>query len=472
MSLNDNDSRFGNAGAENNNGGTAPRLRPQQRPGMADNVRPLQVKPEARPASSDVNPATSPYAPHPQNTPRPQQPSQPQQPPRYTGPQQTQPQPRPGQSQQSTQRPQPRPTQPQSRPATQNTQSTQRPQSQPQDSYYARHTAPSQGSGNGGNGSNGGNRPPRDYNEMSKTASKRKKPVLWIVLAAVLLLIVGALAFFLLRTQQQAKEAEEQAMQAQLDMEQMQLQADYDDLNQEFSMLENQRNVIMDDSVKRDLMEKYETARLQVEKLQQELKQNKQRSAAEIKKLKDEISTLRALLRHYVEEINRLNKENEQLRTENTEIKAENQSLQSRVQETSRQNERLTERMTLAEKLNVTGSSLTPLNKKGKKEKKVKKAVQLMFHCTIPQNNSTPVGQKTIYMRLISPTGQLLGSGGSFTFEGASVACTAKKVIEYTGEETQLTIYYDVTSPLTPGPYTVELFADNFRILSRSFELN
>lgn len=460
MSLPDNDSRYGNAGAENNNGGTAPRLRPQQRPGMADNVRPLQVKSEARPASGDVNPATSPYAPHPQNTPPsqstpgPRQSPRPQQPPHYTAPQSEQPQ------------PQPRPVQSAQRPQTA--------QSQPQNSYYARHAAPVRDSGNGsgGNGSNGSNRPPRDYNEMSKTASKRKKPVLWIVLAAVLLLIVGALAVFLLRTQQQAKEAEEQAMQAQLDMEQMQLQADYDDLNQEFSMLENQRNVIMDDSVKRDLMEKYETARLQVEKLQQELKQNKQRSAAEIKKLKDEISTLRALLRHYVEEINRLNKENEQLRTENTEIKAENQSLQSRVQETSRQNERLTERMTLAEKLNVTGSSLTPLNKKGKKEKKVKKAVQLMFHCTIPQNNSTPVGQKTIYMRLISPTGQLLGSGGSFSFEGASVVCTAKKVIEYTGEETQLTIYYDVASPLTPGPYTVELFADNFRILSRSFELN
>jgi len=74
----------------------------------------------------------------------------------------------------------------------------------------------------------------------------------------------------------------------------------------------------MDDSVKRELTQKYEAARLQVEKLQQELNNQKHKSVAEINKLKDEISTLRALLRHYVEEIDRLNKENEALRTENT----------------------------------------------------------------------------------------------------------------------------------------------------------
>ena len=46
--------------------------------------------------------------------------------------------------------------------------------------------------------------------------------------------------------------------------------------------------------------------------------------------------------------------------------------------------------MTLAEKLNVTGVTLTALNKKGRKEKNVTKARQLMVTFTIPQNNSTP----------------------------------------------------------------------------------
>ena len=140
--------------------------------------------------------------------------------------------------------------------------------------------------------------------------------------------------------------------------------------------------------------------------------------------------------------------------------------------ETSRRAEALSERMTLAEKLNVTGLTLTPLNKKGKKEKKVTKAVQLVATFTIPQNNSTPVGEKTIYMRIISPSGQLLGQGGTFAFEGGNVEYTAKKSIEYAGEEIGgITIYYDVNTPLIAGDYTVELFADNFRLISRSFTL-
>ena len=98
---------------------------------------------------------------------------------------------------------------------------------------------------------------------------------------------------------------------------------------------------------------------------------------------------------------------------------------------------------------------------------------QLMVTFTIPQNNSTPVGEKTIYLRIVSPSGQLLGNGGTFPFEGGSVECSAKKIVEYAGEEIGgVTIYWDVNTALTAGDYTVELFADNYRLISRSFSLN
>ena len=266
----------------------------------------------------------------------------------------------------------------------------------------------------------------------------KSKRILLGVISVLLVIVLGACVWFAmsLAGKERALEAEREAReQAELNLDQALMDRDFDELNREFSSLENQRVSIMDDSVKRELTEKYEAAKLKVEKLQQELQNQKKKSAAEIKKLKDEISTLRALLRHYVEEINRLNQENQELRTENETIKKENTRLSSQVQETSRKNEVLSERMTLAEKLNVTGVNLTALNKKGKNEKKVSKAKQLMVTFTIPQNNSTPVGEKTIYMRLISPSGQLLGSAGTFSFEGGSVECSAKKTVEYAGEE-------------------------------------
>lgn len=314
-----------------------------------------------------------------------------------------------------------------------------------------------------------------EYNEEKKPAKNNSKRIMLGIAAALLVLAIGVGVWMAisLAAQKKALEAERQAReQAELDLDQAMMNQEFDELNREFSALENQRTIIMDDSVKRELTEKYEAAKLKVEKLQQELKNQKAMSAAEIKKLKDEISTLRALLKHYVEEVNRLNQENTALRTENQEIKDENSRLSSQVQETSRKNEVLSERMTLAEKLNVTGVSLSALNKKGKNEKKIKKAVQLMVTFTIPQNNSTPVGEKVIYMRIISPSGQLLGNGGTFAFEGANVECTARKSVEYAGEEiANIHIYWDVNTALTAGDYSVELFCDNYRLVRRSFNM-
>ncbi len=316
-----------------------------------------------------------------------------------------------------------------------------------------------------------------DNNRQPQQAANdatRNKKMLWIIIGLAAAVVALAIWFIIASTSQ--KKALEEAValkeQAELDMAQRELQNDYDALNNEFAIFENSRQMVLDDSVKLALTQKYETARLQIEKLTQELQNQKHKSAAEIKKLKDEISTLRNLLRHYVEEINRLNQENQALRNENAEIKDKNQQLTSRVQETTRRNEDLNKRMTLAEKLNVTGLNLMALNKKGKQEKKVQKARQLRVTFTIPQNNSTPVGEKTIFMRIVSPSGQLLGDAGSFSFEGGSVAYTAKKVIEYAGEEIGgVTIYWDVNTALTAGTYTVELFADNYRLISRSFDL-
>ena len=306
--------------------------------------------------------------------------------------------------------------------------------------------------------------------EAPKGGSRRNLYIILGTIAAAI--VVGALVFTTVRATRQAEAARAELEQQQLDMAQADLEREYQDLNDEFAQFENSRRFITDDSVKRELNDKYEAARIQVEKLQQELNNQKHKSAAEIAKLRSEIDTLRALLRHYVEEIDRLNKENQELRSENQQVKDENRRLSSQVTETTRRNEALSERMTLAEKLNVTGLTLTAHNKKGKNEKKVTKAVQLKVTFTIPQNNSTPVGEKTIYMRIISPSGQLLGPGGTFPFEGGNVEYTSRKTIEYAGEEIGgVTIYWDVNTPLIAGDYTVELFADNFRLVSRQFNL-
>lgn len=293
---------------------------------------------------------------------------------------------------------------------------------------------------------------------------------MWGVVGLGALLVVAIIAFVATTTTMSNKieEAQLENEQLQLTNEQLQLANEYQALNTEFQQYENQSQMLMNDSI----ITKYAAAKSKVEKLLQELKNEKTKSQKRIKELQDEIATLKGILRHYVEQIDALGKENEGLRAENQEIKEENQVLTARVADTSKKNEELSERMTLAEKLNVTGVSLTGLKKNGKKEKNITKAKQLMVTFTIPQNNSTPVGEKMIYLRITSPEGSLLGGAGTFDFEGGSVPYSARKSIEYSGEEIAgITIYWDVNTTLTPGEYTVELFADNYRLTSRKFTM-
>ena len=296
--------------------------------------------------------------------------------------------------------------------------------------------------------------------------------------AALLLLLAGAIIFSVKQVsslRQEVADAQAQNEQLQIANDQLQLSNELDAINSEFQQYENQAVELANDTI----LAKYTAAKAKVEQLMNELKSQKATSQAEIeaksakiKELQGEISTLRDLLRHYIAQVDSLSKENTGLKAENAEIRTVNETLSSQVQEVSQKNEALSQRMTLAEKLNVTGVSLQALNGKGKNEKNVTKAKQLKVTFTIPQNNSTPVGPKTIYMRLTGPEGSLLGNAGSFSFEGASVACTAKRTVEYAGDEIPgVTMYWDVKTTLNPGDYTVELFADNYRLTSRRFTL-
>lgn len=313
--------------------------------------------------------------------------------------------------------------------------------------------------------------------EKEITNDKKVKIIIISMAAAVVVLMV---LFIWMYSSQSKKIEQAQTTVAELQNtnEQLKLENEQIQLDNEFQNLENQFQAIESQSksvkaaVNDSVTKKYNQAKKRIEELRKELKNEKNKSAKRIKELQGEIETLKGILRHYVAQIDSLSKENRSLREENTQIKSQNTELTSRVERVSGEKKVLEERMVLAEKLNVTGVSLAALNKKGKNEKNITKAKQLKVTFTIPQNNSTPVGVKNIYLRITSPEGTLLGGAGSFSFEGASLQCTARKQIEYGGEEIGgITIYWDVNTALNPGEYLVELFTDGYRLTSRRYTM-
>lgn len=301
---------------------------------------------------------------------------------------------------------------------------------------------------------------------------QRRRLAMFIGGGVALLLIIGGLVFMLTSKSAESRQKDEQLEQMQLEMEMMQSANELAQLDREYAQLEgNQINLMANDSI----VEKYAAAKAQVEKLMLELKNEKNKSAEQIAKLKAEIETLKGILRDYTQRINELMAENEGLREENTQVKTRNEQLSQQVSQNNRTIAQQSERLTLAEKLNVTGLNLIALNKKGKKEKHITKATQLEVTFTIPQNNTTAPGEKIIYLRITNPEGDLLtGNGGTFPFEGGQLEATSRRSIEYANEEIGgVTMFWDVNTTLNPGDYTVELFCDGFRLdRPRHFQMN
>ncbi len=111
-----------------------------------------------------------------------------------------------------------------------------------------------------------------EENSNNYKIKDKSKRVLLGVISVLLVIVLGVCVWFAmsLAGKERALQAEREAReQAELNLDQALMNQDFDELNREFSSLENQRISIMDDSVKRELTEKYEAAKLKVEKLQQ-----------------------------------------------------------------------------------------------------------------------------------------------------------------------------------------------------------
>ena len=200
-----------------------------------------------------------------------------------------------------------------------------------------------------------------------------------------------------------------------------------------------------------------------------ELKRTKANDAAEITRLKKELATVREILRQYVIQIDSLNQLNAALMDENSRVKGELAASTQQNQALMAGNQSLSEKVAIASQLNATNIRLTPLNKKGKDNKGLKGARTLDVSFLISRNVTAENGTRQIYVRVTTPTGDVLNGGGSFAYANKQLAYSMKKTIEYTGQETSITTVWPVNETLTGGTYNVSIFADGNMIGQRNF---
>lgn len=274
------------------------------------------------------------------------------------------------------------------------------------------------------------------------------------------LLLLGGIGYLFYSLDQQKKVNQEMQELAELDKKEM--ENEYQQFAKQYGEMKTQIN---NDSIVAQLTAEQE----KTQRLLDELKQVKSTDAREIARLKRELATVRAVLRSYIIEIDSLNRLNQNLTEENTRVKGQYEEAARQIEGLNTEKASLSEKVAIAAQLDAIGINLTGLNKRGKKTDDIDKCKTFQVNFSLAKNVTAASGMKTVYVRITTPTGSLLGNAGTFDYENKSLTCTMKKSVEYGGQETPVSMYWNVSQAMVAGTYNVSIFADGNMIGSRNF---
>ena len=262
------------------------------------------------------------------------------------------------------------------------------------------------------------------------------------VLTAVIVLLVAGVAYLAYSLSQQTQANRDMEELAVLDKQEM--EGEYRQFADQYSEMKTRIN---NDSIIAQLTREQE----RTEQLLQELKNTKATDAAEITRLKKELASVRAVLRSYVLEIDSLNRLNQALQDENSRVRSELEESNLQNQALSSDNATLSEKVAIAAQLNAVNIDIMMITK-GALSSKTKDRVkhphkiggstnEMKVRFVLSRNVTASNGMRSIYVRVLTPTGSVLNATGKCAFEDKQVDFTAAKNIEYTGEETPMEFY-------------------------------
>lgn len=303
-----------------------------------------------------------------------------------------------------------------------------------------------------------------DIDPQTEAASK-KSPMRLIVLGvvvAIIAIVAAVLVYHHFYTKPLLQENEDLKELAELEKQEMENQ--YREFDLQYEQLQS---TIKNDS----LIAQIENERRHTQQLLEELERTKATDAAEIKRLKAEIASLREVLKSYIMQVDSLNRINQSLHEENTQIKEQISEANTQIATISTERNQLKDKVNIAAQLDATGFWVTPKDKKSKEAKKVKDVKKFAFGFTIVKNVTAQNGQRIVYARILKPDNSVMGKKGTFPYENTTLEYTEKKYIDYTGEEEKVTMYSDVAEFLEAGTYKLFIFCDNQMIGQTTFTL-
>ncbi len=288
--------------------------------------------------------------------------------------------------------------------------------------------------------------------------SKDKRNNLIVIILAVLLVIVCVLLFW--------QRSEHRSVEQQLNMEKDSITAELTKMVAGYDSLTTENE---------SLNQNIELAQTRVKDLLTEVEQVKSASYQQISKYRDEVTTLRNIMRDYIVQIDSLNQRNQRLMDENKDVKEQVTEARYINAQLEQEKKKLEQTVSLAAQLEAQDLKATGINKKGNVQNKAAKIEKIKIDFTLSKNLTAKRGAKNIYVRIQRPDQLLLMKSEKdvFNFEDLKIPYSAMREVEYEGAELPVSIYWDNNneSAIITGSYTIDVFADGRNIGTTRLEV-
>jgi Tfp pilus assembly protein PilN len=193
-----------------------------------------------------------------------------------------------------------------------------------------------------------------------------------------------------------------------------------------------------------------------------------------IKSYKNEIKTMRDIMKSYIIQIDSLNTRNKILTSENSEIKQQITQVRNTNTELSKVKEELSTKVEVASIIQAKNIIAVSLNKKRKETTRINLLDKLRICFTLRENPLAKPGQKDVYMRVIRPDSLVVTSSPDnlFDYKGNKIIYSANRQVDYMNQDIEVCIFMDNKGDFIIGNYSVELYLEDNIIGRTNFMLS
>ena len=233
---------------------------------------------------------------------------------------------------------------------------------------------------------------------LGETDKERRNNLIIIILSALLLIVIVVFVY---------QHGENQKMMDSLNKEKASIQAELGTLMTNYDSLHTNNEA---------LQSELSNAQGKVKDLLTEVEQVKRVSYDQINQYRQEVTTMRNIMKNYIVQIDSLNRRNELLMAENAQVKENFAQSESKNQQLEKEKQHLQEKIKEAAQLEATELVAVGINARGKEAESARRAEQIRVSFVLSKNVTAPRGNKTIYVRIQKPNQVLLQQSASDLF--------------------------------------------------------